>query len=419
MGNKLFAVSPQLRRTDSFLYPYSKTFHKRGANGSGGSANGIKVEDPIDEVPNDVLYLILSFLTPDYIVSTVSKVSREFLYLSYSEVLWKILSTNTLLLFHKKLLENSSTIKKSSTSSSSSSPSYIKSYKQIHERKDFILYFAKTLLQDDKSTITKLLELDSNCSWRTIYKYILIYFTCFVEDVSREQATAMKLETLKVIIVGNSNIGKSKFVMRFQDQDFNATPSLLPINQNRIPKVCSYYNNKYGKSLIQLEIFDDLGYNVHFFENVDCILLCFDMDEEESFTDIQHYWMKQLFEVEKIDKADCVLVGIKRLATPQQDESHSSQQNTTITSTNTTTTSSQQTLSRSYHRQQMLQQQFSNFYKQTLPKKVNRNQVKQFAKLYRMPFFEVEAKQNYNVELPFFSLVIQTMHKKFLKQYCM
>ena len=117
-------------------------------------------------------------------------------------------------------------------------------------------------------------------------------------------------ESIKVMTLGNSNVGKTSFIRRFTDDSLQE----IYVSTNGIDfqsKILKLSNQK----IYKLFIYDTAGqerYNsiaVNFIKNADGILLIYDITEQESFNSISN-WMKDIEEV-KGKNFPVVLIGNK------------------------------------------------------------------------------------------------------------
>jgi len=114
----------------------------------------------------------------------------------------------------------------------------------------------------------------------------------------------------KVLLLGNSTVGKTSFLIRFADNVFD--PELLST-------VGVDYKQKYllrnGKK-IRLHICDTAGQErfraiaKSFYKNVDGIVLMYDITQKKTFTDIKT-WIEGIKENADIDKIGLVISGNK------------------------------------------------------------------------------------------------------------
>ena len=108
-------------------------------------------------------------------------------------------------------------------------------------------------------------------------------------------------ETLvvKVVLLGESSVGKTSIIARFIDNSFN---------QNSITTTGASYATKsmlfkdYKNQVIKFEIWDTAGQEKYrsltqiFYKDASIAILVYDITNESSFDEIKNYWYEQIKE---------------------------------------------------------------------------------------------------------------------------
>ena len=119
-----------------------------------------------------------------------------------------------------------------------------------------------------------------------------------------------KIEDIKVITLGNSEVGKSSFIIKYIDNSFTLyyTATLgIDFKQKKIKL-------KDGRD-VRLRIFDTAGQeryksvSASFIKKADGVILIYDIGNLESFEAVEN-WIKSIREIGK-DKLPIILVGNK------------------------------------------------------------------------------------------------------------
>jgi len=120
--------------------------------------------------------------------------------------------------------------------------------------------------------------------------------------VAKELRTGTDRLTLKFVMIGDENIGKSTLAHRFcSDQWIESTPNL------RVPNIVRRKSEIIDSKVIDIEIWDSPDIP-GFFELAKGIMMCFDLTNEKSFTNLSN-WLKK---VEKhAFEAGMVICGLK------------------------------------------------------------------------------------------------------------
>eukprot|EP00828_Plagiopyla_frontata_P008545 TRINITY_DN14278_c0_g1_i2.p2 TRINITY_DN14278_c0_g1~~TRINITY_DN14278_c0_g1_i2.p2 ORF type:complete len:225 (-),score=44.82 TRINITY_DN14278_c0_g1_i2:149-823(-) len=98
----------------------------------------------------------------------------------------------------------------------------------------------------------------------------------------------------KIVIIGNSGVGKSSILMRFTDDQFKDS-YLATIGVDFRFKTIEIDEKK-----VKLQIWDTAGQERFrtitsaYYKGADGIIIVFDSTNEQSFTDIESYWLNEL-----------------------------------------------------------------------------------------------------------------------------
>ena len=120
----------------------------------------------------------------------------------------------------------------------------------------------------------------------------------------------MEEETFKLLILGNKNVGKTSFIMRYCDNKYEEkliSTAAIDLRNKEIER-----NNK----KIALKIFDTAGQerfrsiSKNYFKSSDGILLLYSIDDLESFNSIKG-WIDSIKEVVDLADIGMVVVGNK------------------------------------------------------------------------------------------------------------
>lgn len=115
--------------------------------------------------------------------------------------------------------------------------------------------------------------------------------------------------TIKIIIIGNTNVGKSCILTKFVDNEF------ISHNTTTIGVDYKTFYTTYLDKDIKLLIWDTAGQERFkaitktFYKGVQVVIICFDLTNYDSFEDID-IWMEEI-KKEKLDKPIIILVGTK------------------------------------------------------------------------------------------------------------
>ena len=118
--------------------------------------------------------------------------------------------------------------------------------------------------------------------------------------------------TFKILMLGESNVGKTTFAQTFCDQNFNENINNLSTVGVELFQKKITINNK----SISLEIYDAAGQNRYrsivrsYFGGADGILLLYDISDKKSF-DLVSEWMKSLEDYVDLKEIGLIIVGNK------------------------------------------------------------------------------------------------------------
>lgn len=114
--------------------------------------------------------------------------------------------------------------------------------------------------------------------------------------------------TIKIIIIGNSNVGKSCILTQFVDNEFISSNSTIGVDYK-------IYRTTYLDKNIKLLIWDTAGQERFkaitktFYKGAQVVIICFDLTNYDSFEDID-IWLEEIRK-EKLSEPIIVLVGTK------------------------------------------------------------------------------------------------------------
>jgi Ras-related protein Rab-1A len=97
-----------------------------------------------------------------------------------------------------------------------------------------------------------------------------------------------------MVIVGNSNVGKSSLMLRFSDDSFNES-YLTTIGVD-----FRFKTLKIGENSIKLQIWDTAGQERFrtitnaYYKGADGIIMVFDRTTLSSFEDVENYWINEV-----------------------------------------------------------------------------------------------------------------------------
>lgn len=116
---------------------------------------------------------------------------------------------------------------------------------------------------------------------------------------------------VKLLIIGESYVGKSSLLTQYVDEEFSA---------NHTTTIGVEYKQKTLKledgCTVRVQIWDTAGtarYNTvtpNYYRNVDGILLVFDISNRKSF-EMVNFWIKEVSEKTDVGRIDLLLVGNK------------------------------------------------------------------------------------------------------------
>ena len=105
-------------------------------------------------------------------------------------------------------------------------------------------------------------------------------------------------KSCKVILVGESGVGKTCIIKKFADEEFDGLTS---------PTIAASYENKklYIKecnTILEYEVWDTVGQENYrglskiFYQNSKIVIMVYDISSKNSFDEIKNFWYKQVRE---------------------------------------------------------------------------------------------------------------------------
>eukprot|EP01084_Bolivina_argentea_P282670 483912_1 len=126
--------------------------------------------------------------------------------------------------------------------------------------------------------------------------------------------TKCEMHEIKVIILGNGGIGKSSLVFRFIISDYieyfdpNIQDSFVKyLNLNNEKIMLNILDTAYGES----EYYQDEQCQIEWIKDAKCCVLCFAMNDKQSFDSIDKYYNKVLSLKGNDNDWSMILVGLK------------------------------------------------------------------------------------------------------------
>ena len=108
----------------------------------------------------------------------------------------------------------------------------------------------------------------------------------------------MKEEVCKVILVGDSGVGKTSIILRFITNEYNKdTPSTTGANYASKDVEFNEYKTK-----LQYDVWDTAGQEQYkglskiFYKDASIVILVFDITNEKSFSEIKNFWYNEIKE---------------------------------------------------------------------------------------------------------------------------
>ena len=131
-----------------------------------------------------------------------------------------------------------------------------------------------------------------------------------MENPSNNNEEDTDIYSYKIILLGDSSVGKTSMIVRFCDGDFNGEGTATV----GIDKKIKYL--KFNGKKIELRIWDTAGQErfrsigKNFYKSVDGILLVFDKSNKDSFKNIKT-WFKDIKEAVDLKQVSIIIVGNK------------------------------------------------------------------------------------------------------------
>jgi len=119
-----------------------------------------------------------------------------------------------------------------------------------------------------------------------------------------------KDNSIKLLIIGESNVGKTCVIKRFVEDKF-VKYHLSTIGVDYSSKMIHLYDQDF-----KLKIWDTAGqeryHNItpQFYKGADGIIICYSVDNEESFSKVEE-WLKQIKSNIQIEQVSLILIGNK------------------------------------------------------------------------------------------------------------
>ena len=118
-----------------------------------------------------------------------------------------------------------------------------------------------------------------------------------------------KLKPVKLIIVGESHVGKTSIIHQFMEKTFNeGTIQTIGRGEKNLKEL------KVNNGNILLEIWDTAGQerfrtlNKIFIKDAKIILLVYDITEKKSFDEIVNFWYKDI--ISQLDNCQNIVIGL-------------------------------------------------------------------------------------------------------------
>lgn len=136
------------------------------------------------------------------------------------------------------------------------------------------------------------------------------FLNSHVSSASEKKHEEPESITAKVILIGDSSVGKTSILFRFMQDEFMENPNItlgLELSVKKVKLECNEY--------IILNIWDSAGQEkyrsltYHFYRGVNGILLVFDINNEKSIKNL-YAWLNQIFK-HAPENVDIVLIGNK------------------------------------------------------------------------------------------------------------
>ena len=145
-----------------------------------------------------------------------------------------------------------------------------------------------------------------------IYKNLLIYLIKMKEKDSDDEE---EMKTYKVILIGESTVGKTSIMNRFHKNNFKEilTPSSSATYVEKIIKLEIY------KKEIQFGIWDTMGQEKYrsitknYFQNATAAILVYDITDKRSFEEIENFWYDHVIQYCSKDINKCLFFLIIKI----------------------------------------------------------------------------------------------------------
>ena len=103
-------------------------------------------------------------------------------------------------------------------------------------------------------------------------------------------------ETLKIVLIGESGVGKTSIISQFIDQTFTQD------NQTTLGGTFSTKEIKCGQRILKIEVWDTAGQERYrsvakmFYKDANAALLVYDITSKYTYEELKYYWMEQVKE---------------------------------------------------------------------------------------------------------------------------
>ena len=107
-----------------------------------------------------------------------------------------------------------------------------------------------------------------------------------------------KIESIKVVLIGESGVGKTSLISRYVNNTFDEG-ELTTVGATYAGKMVEF--PEYNKT-IKLEIWDTAGQEKYravtkiFYKDASAVILVYDITRKESFNELKNYWYHQVLD---------------------------------------------------------------------------------------------------------------------------
>lgn len=113
---------------------------------------------------------------------------------------------------------------------------------------------------------------------------------------SRPRSIEIQAREVKVVMVGESSVGKTSLTIRFTQNHFKENSAIATIGASFLSKTLDVT----GKGLVKFNIWDTAGQEKYrsiaalYYRGVDCAVIVYDITNKESFIEAKDYWIQEL-----------------------------------------------------------------------------------------------------------------------------